>query len=135
MRGTIAVIMAFGSAASLMPWAAEAKEEKIRAKRFEAQEDRVHEAIVEAVSSSPGFDMLHSEGRLVSFSEREHPGSKWSEGELWTVTAVCHADGDGTVVTLHFKPDSFVFGEQNKTKDDLAAKFWSRLEKVLKGAQ
>ncbi len=129
MKTTHIAIALLGLAMSLTLRAeAKEKEEHLRMKRFEVPSVKLYAAVAQVASEYYDLMSATREGYAVVFSDNQ-----FGEDKSWVVTAVCHEDGDKSVVTLHFqrKESSRLVGVE-KLKDKMAEKFWVRLEKVLK---
>jgi hypothetical protein len=137
MKRTLVVVALLSlSVCSVLGAQAKEKEERLRMKKFQTLTVKVYAAVVQVATTNQGFELTTAtkEGYIVAFEERENPGSKWTEGSNWGVTAICHEDGAGsTIVTLHFKrTQSRILVGIEGAKDEMAEKFWARLEKALK---
>ncbi len=129
MKGIFVAVVLLSLAVSLPPMAgAKEKEEKVRIKTFETPAATLYAAIVQVASEYYELMSATKEGYSVVF-----PDAQFGEDKSWVVTAVCHSNGEKTVVTLHFKrKESLRIVGVEKLKDKMAEKFWSRLEKTLK---
>jgi len=97
-------------------------------KTFETPAATVYAAIVQVASEYYELMSATKEGYSVVF-----PDHQFGEDKSWVVTAVCHANGEKTLVTLHFKrKESRRIVGVEKLKDKMAENFWAKLEKVLK---
>jgi len=129
MRGTIVAAVVLSFAVSLLPTTeAKEREVKLRMKRFETPAAKVYAAVVQVASEYYELMSATKEGYSVVF-----PDHQFGEDKSWVVTAVCHEDGENSVVTLYFKrEESIRLAGVEKLKDKMAEKFWARLERVLK---